>query len=81
LSSQAYNDIIGKYHEYLYTKKIRWLSNFSCLRDCKKSIIYEIFKKMVKFDAKVDNYIYKEGDKPKYIYFVEEGEIKVIPHH
>ena len=73
-----YNEIIGKYHEYLYNKKIRWLQTFSCLKQCKKSTTIEIFKKMVKFDARVDNYIYKEGDKPKYIYFLEEGEIKVL---
>lgn len=33
---------------------------------------------MDKFEKKVNNTIYKEGDKSKYLYFIEKGEIAVV---
>ncbi len=64
ISSRSYNEIIGKYHEYLYHKKIRWLQTFPILDKSPTSIVYEVFKKMKRFEKSMHNTIYEEGDKP-----------------
>ena len=79
LTCEDYNEIILKYHEYLYNKKIRWLQSFSCLAKADKTIVYEIFKKMKKVDYIMNSHIYEEGTKPKYLYFIYAGQIKVYP--
>jgi len=42
-----------------------------------QSTLLNIFRDMELFTFKMNTLVYKEGDVPKYLYFVKEGEVDI----
>jgi hypothetical protein len=77
ISKTAYDKIMGEFNSKMIAKKIAFLKNYTIFKGLNENRIYNIFEKMKKLDMKLNDTIFKEGDKSDKIYFIKKGEVEV----
>lgn len=77
ISKTSYDKLMGEFNSKMIAKKIAFLKNFTIFKGLNENRIYSIFEKMKKLDMKLNDTIFKEGNKSDKIYFIKKGEVEV----
>ena len=65
------------FNDYKFNKQVQALRKYACFTNCPQYVLELMFMNMSKVELKNLNTVYKEGDKPVYLYFIKNGIIEV----
>jgi len=66
------------YQKFLKNNEIKSFRKFSVFSLAPPFVLESMYNYMEKVQLKKGNFVYREGDKCKFIYFIKEGEVEVI---
>ncbi|KAL4510175.1 hypothetical protein ABPG72_010368 [Tetrahymena utriculariae] len=77
LSKEAFDKLLGKYHERVKQEKIGFLRQFQVFDGVPTSKLLSLIHDMKTNVYQINNILYEEGDKVEDIFFIKDGEVEL----
>ncbi|KRX07392.1 Cyclic nucleotide-binding protein [Pseudocohnilembus persalinus] len=80
LSREVFNSIMGDYKENILNQKIQYLRQFNFFKTAPTYQLLQLLHYLKKQKYTKNNFVFKEQDKVKDLYFIKNGEVE-LSHH